>query len=137
MAVVSPHSRSARFFVLSPDRGLDRLEQLRRKHFDPEHQLPQTAVRQRLEYIPVQDTDLLKQLFEESDQGQLRIVHTVVVLETLALEQKVVERNNTVVVECTVLGTGTAEVAVMVLVDIRRDSFSIAFPEKNPEKFLT
>ena len=37
MAVVSPHSRSARFFVLSPDRGLDRLEQLRRKHFDPEH----------------------------------------------------------------------------------------------------
>lgn len=64
-------------------------------------------------------------------------MHTVVVLETLALEQKVVERNNTVVVECTVLGTGTAEVAVMVLVDIRRDSFSIAFPEKNPEKFLT
>ena len=30
-------------------------------------------------------------------------MHTVVALETLALEQKVVERSNTVVVECSVL----------------------------------
>lgn len=59
-------------------------------------------------------------------------MHTVVALETLALEQKVVDRNNTVVVDCTVLGTGTAEVAVMVLVDIRRDSFFNRFSRIKP-----
>lgn len=63
-------------------------------------------------------------------------MHTVVALEKLALEQKVVERNNTVVVECTVLGTGTAEVAVMVLVDIRRDSFFNRFSRIKPRNIF-
>ena len=59
-------------------------------------------------------------------------MHTVVALETLALEQEVVERSDTVVVECSVLGTGTAEVDVMVLVDIRRDSFFNRFSRIKP-----